>query len=82
MEKVELNIEMDNNLVAKIHDLARRYFGDDSEESMANVLELAFRMRSLWGHSIRVGQQETNETISNWEFPESIEKRDNSNIQN
>jgi hypothetical protein len=70
-------------LVAKTHDLAQRYFGDDSEASVARVVELAFRMRSLWGHSIGVGQQETNEPVSNWEFPESTEKRDNnSGIQN
>ena len=83
MEMVELDIEMDNSLVAKTHDLAQRYFGDDSESSMAQVLELAFRMRSLWGHSIGVGQQDINEAVSNWEFPESTEKRDsNGRIQN
>ena len=83
MEMVELDIEMDNNLVAKTHDLAQRYFGNDSEASIAQVLELAFRMRSLWGHSIGVAQQETDEAVSNWEFPESTGKRDNNGgIQN
>jgi hypothetical protein len=71
MEMIELDIEMDNNLVAKTHDLAQRYFGDDSEASMAQVLELAFRMRSLWRHSIKVGKQETDEAVSHWQFPES-----------
>ncbi len=50
MEIVELEIEMDNGLIAKARDLALRYFGDDSDESMARVLEVAFRMRCL-GHA-------------------------------
>jgi hypothetical protein len=82
VDMVELDIEMDSNLAARAHDLAQRYFGNDSEESMAQVLELAFRMRSLWGHSIMSGQQDTDEAVSNWESPESSEKRDNNGIQN
>lgn len=82
MEMVELDIEMDNNLVARAHDLAKQYFGNDSEASMARLLDLAFKMRSLWRHSIISGQQDTDEAISNWEFPESSEKRDNNGIQN
>lgn len=82
MEIIELDIEMDNNLVAKTHDLAQRYFGNDSEASLAQVLELAFRMRNLWGHSTMSGQQDTDEALSSWKFPESSEKRDNNGIQN
>lgn len=77
MEIVELDIEMDNDLVARTHDLAQRYFGDDSEASLAQVLELAFRMRSLWGGAVRVGQQETDEAVSKWEFSESPVTREN-----
>jgi len=78
---VELDIEMDNNLVSKTRELANRYFGDDSDGSLAQVLELAFRMRSLWGHAVRVGQQETDETVSRWEFQESVNRDNNGNIQ-
>ena len=82
MEMVELDIEMDNNLVARAHDLAKQYFGNDSEESMARLLDLAFKMRSLWRQSIISGQQDTDEAISNWEFPESSEKANVNGIQN
>ena len=82
MEMVELDIEMDNNLVARAHDLAKQYFGNDSEESMARLLDLAFKMRSLWRQSIISGQQDTEEAISNWKFPESSEKTNNNGIQN
>jgi hypothetical protein len=69
---------MDNDLIAKTHELAVRYFGDDSEVSLAQVLEVAFKMRSLWAHSVRQGQSETGEVVSKWEFPESKIKRENS----
>lgn len=77
MEMVELDIEMDNDLIAKTRDLAVRYFGDDSEVSLAQVVEVAFNMRSLWSHSIRIGQQETGEAVSTWDFPESAANREN-----
>ena len=82
MEMVELEVEMDSNLVARTRNLARRYYGNDNDESMAQVLELAIRMRSLLRQLITSGQQDTEEAISNWEFPESSEKRDNNGIQN
>jgi hypothetical protein len=68
---VELEIEMGNDLVAKTRDLAVRYFGDDGDESLARVLQLAFAMRCPWSHSVKGGQHEVNEAVSNWEFPES-----------
>ena len=82
MEMVELDIEMDNNLVTRTRELASRYFGDDSDASLAQILELAFRMRTLWGRTVRIGQQETDETISSWEFQESVNRDNNGSIQN
>ena len=76
METVELDIEMDNDLIAKTRDLAVRFFGDDGYASLAQVLETAFTMRCLWSHSVRMGQQETGEAISTWEFPESTIEQD------
>lgn len=70
MEMVELDIEMDNDLIAKTRDLALQYFGDDSDVSLAQVLEVAFMMRCLWSRSVRRGQQETGEAVSRWEFSE------------
>lgn len=77
MAIIELEIAMDNNLVAKTRELAIQYFGDDSETSLAQVLELAFRMRLLWSRSVRTGQHETGEALSAWEFPESTVNLDN-----
>ncbi len=71
METVELEIEMGNELITKTRNLALRYFGDDTDASLARVLEVAFRMRYLWSRSLISGQEETDEAVSKWEFPES-----------
>jgi len=71
VQKVELEIVMADDLIAKTRGLAVRFFGDDGDESLARVLELAFAMRCLWSQSVVSGQQEINEAISNWEFSES-----------
>lgn len=71
MQTVELEIVMGDDLITKTRDLAMRYFGDDGDESLARVLELAFAMRCLWSQSVVSGQQEVNEAVSNWEFSES-----------
>ena len=78
MEMVELDIEMDSGLIAKTRDLAVRYFGDDGDASLAQVLEVAFRMRCLWSHSVKDGQLDTNEVVSKWEFAESPVTGENS----
>lgn len=78
MEMVELDIAMENDLIVKTRDLAVRYFGDDSDASLAQVLEMAFTMRCLWSRSVRMGQQETGEAVSTWELPESTAKPENS----
>jgi hypothetical protein len=75
---VELDIAMENDLIVKTRDLAVRYFGDDSDASLAQVLEMAFTMRCLWSRSVRMGQQETGEAVSTWELPESTAKPENS----
>ena len=83
MEMIELDIAMGNDLIAKTRDLAVRYFGDDSDASLAQVLEMAFTMRCLWSRSVKQGQQETGEAASTWEFPESTVKQESSDsIQN
>ena len=83
MEMVDLDIVMENDLITKTRDLAVRYFGDDSEASLTQVLEMAFTMRCLWSRSVRMGQQETGEAVSTWEFPESTANRENNiSVQN
>ena len=83
MEMVDLDIVMENDLITKTRDLAVRYFGDDSEASLTKVLEMAFMMRCLWSRSVRMGQQETGEAVSTWEFPESTANRENNiSVQN
>jgi len=67
VQTVELDIVMGNDLIAKTRDLAVRYFGDDGDESLARVLELAFVMRCVWSQSVLSGQHEVDEAVSNWE---------------
>ena len=78
MEMVDLDIEMDNDLIAKTRDLAHQYFGNDGDASLAQVLEVAFTMRCLWSRSVKEGRLQTDEAISQWEFPESPVARENS----
>jgi len=82
VEMVDLDIEMDNDLIAKTRDLAVRYFGDDGDVSLAQVLEVAFAMRRLWSHSVKEGQLETDEAVSRWEFPESSVTKENTGAIN
>ena len=82
MEIIELDIAMEKDLIAKTRDLALRYFGDDSDASLAQVLEVAFTMRCLWSRSVRMGQQDTDEAVSAWESTEStLSQENNSSIQ-
>ncbi len=71
MERVQLDVDMEDDLIAKTRDLAVRYFGDDSDESLAQVLEVAFTIRRLWSRSVGRGRQETDEAVSSWECAES-----------
>jgi len=83
VEMIEIDIAMENDLITKTRDLAVRYFGDASDASLTQVLEMAFTMRCLWSRSVRMGQQETGEAVSTWEFPESSTNRENNvSIQN
>ena len=77
LETVELDIVMGDDLIGKIRDLAVRYFGDDNDESLARVLQLAFAMRCLWSQSVQGGQHEVDEVVSNWEFSESPVSEEN-----
>jgi hypothetical protein len=79
---VELDIEIGDDLIAKTRDLAVRYFGDDGDESLARVLELAFAMRCLWSQSVLSGQQEVDEAVSSWEFSESPANGEDTGIIN
>ena len=78
MEMLELDIEMTNDLVAKVHNLAQRYFGNDDDPSLSKVLEVAFNMRYLLSHSIEGGHLGTDEVVTDWEVPKSTQKPENS----
>jgi hypothetical protein len=80
MELVEINVEMGKDLISRTHELAMKYFGDDSDMSLAQVLETAFRMRCLWSRSVKQGQSETDEVVSKWEFLDSPINRGNTGI--
>jgi len=67
VEMLELDIEMGDDLIAKTRDLAVQYFGDDGDESLARVLQLAFAMRCLWSQSVQGKQNEVDEAVSSWE---------------
>jgi len=78
----ELEIYLDNKLLEGISDLAMKHYGEDSESSRRRVIETALKMRIVWSNSIEMGQQETDEAVSNWEFPESPVTEENTGIIN
>lgn len=81
VQMVELDIVMSDDLVAKTYDLAVRYFGNNGDESLARVLQLAFAMRCLWSQSVQGKQNEVDEVVSNWEFSKSpITEKDTDTI--
>lgn len=82
MQTVELDVEIGDDLIAKTRDLAVQHFGDDSDESLARVLQLAFAMRCLWSHSVQNRQHEVNEAVSNWEVSESPVTEENTGTIN
>ncbi|MFC1930521.1 hypothetical protein ACFLWE_01340, partial [Chloroflexota bacterium] len=78
VEMIDLHIELDNGLITKTRELALQFFGDDSEGSMAKVLEVAFTMRYLLAHSVKEGQFETGDANSKWEFADIPVTEENS----
>ncbi len=68
----ELNIYIESNLLEEIAGIAIRQYGDDSEASRQRVVETALEMRILWSGLIVKGQDETDEAVSQWQFPESV----------
>jgi hypothetical protein len=78
-----LDVHIDDKLYEEINRLALKHYGDDSEESRQRVIETALKMRIFWSHSVKKGQEETDEAVTSWEFPESSVGRGNTeNIQN
>ena len=65
-----LDISVDDKLDEGISGLAVKHYGDDSEASRQRVIETALLMRILWSRSVKEGQQESDETVSKWEFSE------------
>lgn len=67
----KLDIYIESSLMDEIAKLAIKQYGDDSEASLRQVVETALEMRILWSGSIIKGQEETDEPVSQWQFPES-----------
>jgi hypothetical protein len=79
----ELEMYLDGKLLEGISELAVKHYGEDSESSRKRVVETALKMRIVWSNSIKMGQQETDEAVSQWEFPEStVKQEDSDGIQN
>ena len=72
-KSVEIDVEMEDELKFHVRSLALKYFGDDTQESISLVLELAFKMRLFFSNSVKKCQNEIGEPVSNWDFTESSE---------
>jgi len=60
---VELDIEVNDELINVVNDLALRCFGDVSDVSRARVVEAAFQMRYLWSRLVEGSEKEIEEPL-------------------
>jgi len=77
-----LDIYIDDKLLEGINRLAIEHYGDDSEASRKRVVETALKMRMIWSRSVEGDQGETDEAVSEWEFPELQPEDDTDSIKN
>lgn len=78
----EIEIYVDEKLLKGISELAAKHYGDDSEASRERVFDLALKMRILWSRSVKEGQQEADEAVTEWESPDPpLTKEDTGTIR-
>jgi len=78
MTNLELCLE--DKLLKGIGELAVKHYGEDSESSRKRVVEAALKMRIVWSRSVEKGQQETDETVTSWEFSEPPTDKDTGTV--
>jgi hypothetical protein len=75
-----LDVEIPDELLSEIKELASRLYGDCEERSQAKVVESALSMRLLWfrllNSSHGTTENEIEEPLVNWEFAQSPEFED------
>lgn len=64
----EMDIELDNNLIERIKNLAVRHYGDSSDASISRVAESALEMYLLSIRLVEGGGNEIEEPLATWEF--------------
>ena len=67
----ELDIELDNDLIERVKDVAVRHYGDGGNASITRVAEAALKMRLLWTTLVEGDGNVIDEPIVNWEFGDS-----------
>jgi len=72
-----LDLYLEDKLVEGTSELAVKRYGEDNESSRKRVVETAVERRIAWSKSIEKGRQETDEAVSNWEFPVSQVTQEN-----
>ncbi len=76
-----LEIEIGNELIDGIKDLAIRHYGDNGDNSVSRVVEDALLMRLVLLEGLGSAGQEVGEPIINWEPQESSEEGPTCRIQ-
>lgn len=60
---MNIDVELDNDLIEGVKQLAARHYGDSSDTSMAHVAESALEMRLLWLDLVKGEGNEIEEPI-------------------
>ena len=76
-----LEIEIGNELIDGIKDLARRHYGDNGDNSVSRVVENALLVRLMLLDELGSAAQEVGEPIINWEPQEPEGEKAKAEIQ-
>jgi hypothetical protein len=65
---VNLPIELNNELIEAVKDLAQRHYGDTTDASIGHVVEASLKIRLLCLELAEGSGSEIEEPMVNWEF--------------
>lgn len=78
----EINVFVDSGLLREIDRIAAKQYGDDGQESRRRLVEAALEMRILWSNKVDHGQDQTEESVSQWQFiPSNIGKNGGDDVR-
>ena len=65
---MDLSVELDDEVVTKIREIAERHYGDSGDVSVCRVVESALKMRLLSVQLAQEGAADIEEPVVDWGF--------------